>query len=35
MIELKEKAITMARLVKGLKEVGSEQDKVIQNAFGI
>lgn len=31
--ELKEKAITIARLVKGLKDVGPEQDKVIQNAF--
>ena len=31
--ELKEKAIAMARLVKGLKEVGSEQDKVIQRVI--
>lgn len=31
--ELKEKAIVMARLVKGLKEVGAEQDKAIIDAF--
>ena len=31
--ELKEKAIVTARLVKGLKEVGSEQDKDIIGAF--
>lgn len=31
--ELKEKAIVMARLVKGLKQVGSEQDKDILGAF--
>ena len=31
--ELKEKAIVMARLVKGLKEVGTEQDKAIIDAF--
>lgn len=31
--ELKEKAISMARLVKGLKEVGSEQDSVIQRVI--
>ena len=31
--ELKEKAVVTARLVKGLKEVGSEQDKDIIGAF--
>ena len=31
--ELKEKAITLARLVKGLKEIGSEQDRDIQQAI--
>ena len=31
--ELKEKAIAIARLIKGLKEVGSEQDKSIQDVF--
>ena len=31
--ELKKKAIVMARLVKGLKEVGTEQDKNTQDAF--
>jgi len=31
--ELKEKAIATARLVKGLKEVGAEQDKETQDAF--
>lgn len=31
--ELKEKAIVTARLVKGLKQVGSEQDKDIRGAF--
>lgn len=31
--ELKEKAIAMARLVKGLKEVGSDQDKDIQRVI--
>ena len=31
--ELKEKAITVARLVKGLKEVGFEQDKDIQRVI--
>ena len=31
--ELKEKAITMARLVKGLKEVGAEQERGIQQAI--
>lgn len=31
--ELKEKAIAVARLVKGLKEVGTEQDKKTQDAF--
>ena len=31
--ELKEKAIIIARLVKGLKEVGSEQDQNIQDAI--
>ncbi len=31
--ELKEKAISMARLVKGLKEVGAERDKDIQRAI--
>lgn len=31
--ELKEKAISMARLVKGLKEVGAEQDRDIQSVM--
>lgn len=31
--ELKEKAITIARLVKGLKEVGSEQDREIHSVI--
>lgn len=31
--ELKSKTIVMARLVKGLKEVGDEQDKVIKDSF--
>lgn len=31
--ELKSKTITMARLVKGLKEVGEEQDKDVKDAF--
>lgn len=31
--ELKERAIIMARLVKGLKEVGAEQDRDFQSAF--
>lgn len=31
--ELKEKAIVTARLVKGLKQVGSEQDKDVRGAF--
>ena len=31
--ELKERAIIMARLVKGMKEVGSQQDKEMQNVF--
>jgi len=31
--ELKEKAITLARLVKGLKEVGTEQDREIQRVI--
>lgn len=31
--ELKEKAVITARMVKGLKEIGAEQDRNIENAF--